>query len=128
MTAFFYCPYILAVFAISIAQLAGIIQIFLGLSVLLHFRVYHRRYGNQTNVVQLSYTENIGWQLGVGQSVDLIEIQASSIVTTFLIIVHYRIALSNKRLHSLVCFKDALSPREFKQLIVQLKISGLQEI
>jgi hypothetical protein len=115
----------LALLAILTLQVSVILQLILGGLVWVHFSVQKHQFTQQKQPRKLIYFEDSGWKLITRQATDVIEIQPSTVITTFLIVIHYRIVLGENTLHSIVCFKDALSPKDFKRLIVQLKITGL---
>ena len=115
----------LALFAMIISQLPDLLKIILILLIWVHFILEKRRYAKQKQPQILIYSEGLGWKLLMDQVAETIEIQPSTVITSFLIIIHYKIIFSENKIRSIVCFKDALNPKEFKKLSVQLKISGL---
>jgi hypothetical protein len=120
--------HILAVFAVFITQLLVWVQIILTCLVLFHFILLGKWDVRSTCQASLSYIENVGWQLGTEKYQQLIEIQPSSVVTSFLIVIYYRLALSKRKQLSLVIFPDSLDSKEFKRLLVQLKISAFENL
>lgn len=117
--------HVLAMIAALCNTLHVAIQTALSVFIALHFVWYWRRYDPRIDLGQLTYSETTGWTRGIGGRFQAIEILPSSILTTFLIIVHFRRLDFHDSPSTLVCFKDALTPAAFRQLTVQLKISGV---
>ncbi len=73
----------------------------------------------------LNYSTGEGWQIA-GQDLDFqtITILPSTVVTPWLTIIHYQ--TTEKPRLSLVVSKDALTPENYRQLIVKLKVKGIK--
>ena len=77
----------------------------------------------ELNTVYLRYTPHQGWTLlGDGDHYLPIEIQASTVVTEFLIALNW--AQNNGRRQSMIILKDAMSNDDYRKLLVWLLISG----
>ncbi|WP_407663548.1 protein YgfX [Methylomonas albis] len=77
----------------------------------------------EISVVYLRYTPNHGWSLlSNGDQYQLVDIQASTVVSRFLIALHW---VHNKgRRQSMIIPKDAISSNDYRKLSVCLIISG----
>ncbi len=122
---FFNSLHLLAAFAVILLKEPIPIQVMLGLLLVLHFSYYRRQYFGNGHHSTLCFSETAGWQIENQEKLASIEILPTTFISPWLIIIHYCYPSSNRTVHSIVCFKDALSRKTFKRLIVQLKIAGL---
>jgi hypothetical protein len=122
---FFNILHLFAGVAIIQLEVPVLIQVLLGLLLVLHFSIYRRKYFVSVKTSILRYSETAGWQLENQATLETIEILPTTFISPWLIIIHYCYPSSNRIVYSIVCFKDALSRKNFKRLIVQLKITGL---
>ena len=79
----------------------------------------------------LRYTTVFGWEISESNyCFDLIEILPSTVLTPYMVFLHYRIKQSGKhkqKVKAILIVKDALIDDDFRKLRVELKISGLQK-
>jgi hypothetical protein len=77
----------------------------------------------------LRYTTVFGWEIShSNQHFDSIEILPSTVLTTYMIFLHYRIddnGINKQKNKAIMIVKDALIDDDFRQLRVELRISGL---
>ena len=67
-----------------------------------------------------------GWEVAMlDDSFDAIEILPTTVITPYLIVLHFK--MPDKQKHIVLIVKDALTYDEYRQLKVQLRISGLQK-
>ena len=78
-----------------------------------------RRYRLGYYMFTLKHTTEFAWQL-CAEEISSIQILNSTVLTTFVIVLHLQI--DNKKRYLLVC-RDAVSAEEYRQLIVALKIN-----
>jgi hypothetical protein len=102
------------------------VRLFLSVFILGHFVLCWQRYWVKADADGLMYSDAAGWARMIGDVPMPIQILPSTILTPFLIIVHYQGLSSNVPNATWVCFMDALPQSAFRQLTVQLKITGLQ--
>jgi hypothetical protein len=86
---------------------------------------YLSRYHLRSKPYQLSYNEQAQWWLITENTSQTLQILPSSVITTWLIVLHFR--LENGQFQSLLIVKDALSTADYRTLVVTLKIAGLQD-
>ena len=67
-----------------------------------------------------------GWEVAMlDDSFDAIEILPTTVITPYLIVLNFK--MPDKQKHIVLIVKDALTDNEYRQLKVQLRISGLQK-
>lgn len=115
----------LSLIAAVMNTLPIMVKISLILFILLHFVWYWKKYVTQAVTTQFSYSDTAGWERITNQVPIAITILPSSLLTSWLIIIHYHQPPSTT-LKTQICFKDALAPSAFRTLTVQLKINGIQ--
>lgn len=126
-----YQRYFLTLFYVfsAIALLLCAIAFWLKLCALLTLLVglyWHLHCLKARPAIQLYYQERSGWFVDHANELIPIQIAPSTVLTSWVILLHYQIFPHSKR-HSLPCFKDALSAKDYKKLYVLLKIAGLQQ-
>ncbi len=79
--------------------------------------------------ITLRNTSEFGWEISNNSDqFDLVEILPSTVLTRYLIILHYIIQNNLKRKNrSVLIFKDALLKDDFRKLKVELKIEGIKK-
>ncbi|NYT47337.1 MAG: hypothetical protein H0A75_06910 [Candidatus Methanofishera endochildressiae] len=87
----------------------------------LYFYLQRYRCGFYTH--SLKYSAEFSWELVEGEHFSSMRILKSSVLTSFIIILHTEI--DNKRRNILVC-RDAVSGDKYRQLFVALKIMKLE--
>lgn len=122
--------YLLA-FIISVHSLALLSSLFLAVLISIKLFVlmlvcyslyFHlRRYQQGFYLSTLKHTTEFAWELGTKNSVTSIRILNSSVLTSFIIILH--VELNKKHRTILVC-RDAVSAEAYRQLFVALKITA----
>jgi hypothetical protein len=81
-----------------------------------HVQRYKRGYYLGT----IKYTKEFAWQLATAQQFSAMQILNSSVITSFIIVLH--IVVANQRCNILIC-RDAIPHEIFRQLRVALKIN-----
>ena len=67
-----------------------------------------------------------GWEMALSDNhFHTVKILASTVVTPYLIVLHYKI--QNKQKQTILICKDALIADDYRKLMVELKISGIQK-
>ena len=75
---------------------------------------------------QIRYSELSGWQLAESaHDFQTMQILPTSVLTAQLLVLHFR--LKTRKQYSLLIFNDALNTQDYRTLLVDLKISGLQK-
>ena len=121
----------LLVFIISIHSLALLSSLFLAILMPLKLLVltlicdslyFHlQRYKKGFYLFSLKYTTEFAWELFDKNSLAHVRILESSVLTSFIIILH--IEINKKHRNILVC-RDAVSAEAYRQLFVALKITA----
>jgi len=114
--------HLLALSAVLIASLADWIKALLILCLVLSNFIYSHRATGHKNKMAVRYSDANGWQIDAGNGFEAIQIRPSTVITPWLIVLHY--CLTNRK-HYLPIFCDALNTADFRKLLVQLKVSGL---
>lgn len=100
------------------------VKITLIIFIMLHFVWYWKKQVTQAVTTQFTYSETTGWERIVNDKPLAIHILPSTILTSWLIVIHYY-ELPATALKTQICFKDALTANDFRLLTVQLKINGI---
>ncbi len=67
-----------------------------------------------------------GWEMALSDHQFYpVKILASTVITPYLIVLHYKI--QNKQKKTILICKDALIEDDYRKLMVELKISGIQK-
>lgn len=97
-----------------------IVLLMVGYSLFFYLRYYQSRF----QPYEIRYSENLIWQLAIGDDdFQAIEVLPSSVITVWLIVLHFRLGKSKQQ--RLVIFNDALDDKDYRALAVALKIAGL---
>ncbi|NOQ36019.1 MAG: hypothetical protein GQ569_08995 [Methylococcaceae bacterium] len=100
-------------------QLAALLIVMV--SALFYWRDYHH-----FQSYQIRHSEAFGWQLAQTENdYQTLQILPTTVLTAPLIVLHFR--LQSRKTHSLLIINDALNTRDYRALLVGLKISGLQK-
>ncbi len=84
------------------------------------FYFHMQRYRQGYYLGTIKYTKEFAWQLATSQQFSGIQIINSSVVTSFIIVLH--IVVANQRSNLLICC-DAVPSEVYRQLRVALKIN-----
>ncbi|BCG63120.1 MAG: hypothetical protein methR_P0811 [Methyloprofundus sp.] len=84
-----------------------------------YFHVQRYRQGYYLGTIK--YTKEFAWQLATSQQFFAIQIINSSVITSFIIVLHIKVASQHRNL--LIC-SDAIPNETFRQLRVALKINA----
>ena len=77
-------------------------------------------------VIYIKYSAGKAWEIAsLENQLHSVEILSSTVLTSFLIIFHYKAQNDQKK--SIIIYKDALELGQFRQLLVELKITGLKK-
>lgn len=117
LTALLITLHVLAIAASISNALPGLIKATLCLTISLHFYWQLNRLKNQ--YYTLKYSEAFGWELSEGSDFIAIDILGSTVMTTFVVFLHYKKASGRKRV--LIIFHDALEEEDYRCFIVKLK-------
>ena len=85
-------------------------------SLYFHYRLYQKAY----KLLSLKYTTEFAWEIFRNNRLTSIRILNSSVLTSFIIILHIQI---NKKQRTVLVCRDAVSAEEYRQLLVALKIT-----
>jgi hypothetical protein len=78
--------------------------------------------GNNASTIR--YSDSIGWEWREQEHVFLqIEILPTTVTSLFLIVLHFKTQSQKKK--SILIYKDSMLADEYRQLLVILKINGL---
>ena len=84
-----------------------------------------RRYQQGFYLCTLKHTTEFSWELFNNNQLTRIRILNSSVLTSFIIILHVEI---NKKQQNILIFRDAVSVEAYRQLFVTLKITAKDNI
>ncbi len=97
---------------------------FLAFLIVIGSAFFHWRDCQHFKPYQIRHSELSGWQLATAtHEYQAMQILPSTVLTSQLLILHFR--LKTRKTHSLLIFNDALETKDFRALLVDLKISGL---
>ncbi|MDO8940100.1 MAG: hypothetical protein Q7U98_13160 [Methylicorpusculum sp.] len=114
--------HLLALSAVFLASLSIWIKALLILCLVVSNFIYSQRATGHKNKAAVRYSDANGWQIDVGSGFELIQICPSTVITPWLIVLHYSLA---NRKHYVPIFCDALETADFRKLLVLLKVNGL---
>ncbi len=118
----------LAIFIVAITVIPFISQVILIILILFSLIFYLKR-EKGVKVFTLRYSTAFGWEITNSENqFQLIEILPTTVLSPYLVFLHYKINNNNKKkkFHVLIT-KDRLSNDDFRKLRVELRISGLVE-
>jgi hypothetical protein len=115
----------LALFAIWVSAIPLAVKALLTILVIYNGQKVYKGKTRFDKTHWLNYSSGQGWQIA-GQDLDFqtITILPSTVVTPWLTVIHYQIKEQSRL--SLVVNKDALTPENYRQLIVKLKVKGIK--
>jgi hypothetical protein len=120
--------YGLAIFAVHLSDIQLIYQ--LGLSLIILIEGYYRYYHYQLSATaKIRFDPNVkNWQLAINFTADYspIHILPSTVLTTQLILLHYR--LHSNRKQTLIIVKDSLTRSQYRLLLTMLKINAIKMV
>jgi len=111
----------LALTAAAASEVTFLIKLSLFLALAISLQNMLRKYFISPDNCILSYSEHFGWRLGVGDQLQQVKIMPSTVITNMATILLYKQQNGVKR--AMLVFNDALSPEQYRQLKVTLKIS-----
>ncbi len=76
--------------------------------------------------ISLFYHNDTGWGLTQSSDVRAIVIQSSTVVTSLFCVIHYSEG-ANSKVHTLLCFRDSMPRKDYKMLMVLLKITPISK-
>ncbi|MCK5870896.1 MAG: hypothetical protein KAG45_09765 [Methyloprofundus sp.] len=115
--------HVLAIFTSFMLPLSYVLKALLILVPVSSFYFYIQRYRHHYYAFSLKYSAESSWELIEGDDYLAMHILKSSVLTSFIIILH--VEIDNKRRSLLVC-QDAVSAEEYRRLFVALKIMKLE--
>lgn len=110
----------IASLAVLLAVLPMVVKVGLLAWIALHFMALHKHLRRQSEMFR--YTDAKGWEVLVDEQVKSINVLASSVITTKMVVLHYQCA--SQRCYFVVVY-DALSEECYRQFVVCLKTTGL---
>lgn len=124
LTYFIVCTHMLALIACLLTALPIGIKTALITLVLLQMMRVLRSYVIDVPRTIFRYTESKGWELAGKNAFMPIQIVDSTVISTFIIILHFYVSEGRKQ--SILIPYDALTIEEFRKITVELKISGFK--
>lgn len=76
---------------------------------------------NHAKDYKIKHTEGSGWELNEGKDFETIDIEKSTVLTTFAIFLHFK---KKTKKQSLLILNDMLTEDDYRRLIVRLKTNG----
>ncbi len=118
----------LAVFIVGITAIPLIPQVILIILILFSL-IFYLKQEKAIKIYTLRYSTAFGWEITNSENeFQLIEILPTTVLSPYLVFLHYRISNNNKKQNIYVLItKDRLSHDDFRKLRVELRISGLRE-
>ena len=114
----------IAIVAAFINALDLIYKIIITIMILVSLFIYLKREIN-FHGLSIRHSTEFGWEVAYSENnFYAIEIVASTVVTRYIIILHF---VQNKENQTMLICRDALFYDEFRKLMVALKISGLKK-
>lgn len=116
--------HLLAIIAVFLSPVSWSFQWLTGLGVVISF-IFYRRFA--TYAFTLKHNPSVGWEwldiTGVTGDFSGIEILPSTVLTTFLIALHFK--TQNHRNKAIIICKDTMPTDQYRQLLVALKVNGI---
>ena len=117
--------HVFALAALLVSAIVPLYKTLLVLSIVISGHVYWRAYGPSNEAYKVRYTDAFGWELSVSNQYRPIRILKSTVLTTWVIVLHYQ--MDDKKRYCAI-YNDALSKEGFCRLTAQLKIAGLDDL
>ena len=111
-----------------LALIAGIgnalpdwLKLMLVMTIALHYLVMQNKFIKRLPGSKLKFSSISGWELAIKTNYDPIQILKTTVITRFVIILHF--LDQNRKKRSILICKDSLAAEEFRKLTIELKIS-----
>jgi len=115
----------IAILATFTNSLSIVYKIILLIGILVSLIVQLKREDNFKGLI-LRYSEVTGWEItSLENQFSSIQILPSTVITHYLIVLHYKIQNQKKR--AIIICKDTMTNDNYRKLLVALKISGLSK-
>lgn len=89
--------------------------------VTMSFLTMLRKIRRASRPIELCYSDAGGWTMRNGEELLPVELFASTVSLSWVVILHYRILMQNQR--TLMIFRDSLTAEEYRKLKVALRIA-----
>ncbi len=117
--------HVMAVFAAILNTLALSYKVIIIALVLISLWRY-LKWGVAAKAFSIRFSSILGWEVAMlDDSFNAVEILPKTVITPYLIVLNFK--MPDKQKHIVLIVKDALTDDEYRQLKVQLRISGLQK-
>ncbi|KAF3981958.1 MAG: hypothetical protein HFP78_04305 [Methylococcales symbiont of Hymedesmia sp. n. MRB-2018] len=115
--------HVLAIIAVFLSAVSLLIQWLICPLLIISFIFYSRPRDNSKII---RYGTLTGWEMSDrGQGFSSIKILPATVISTFLIVLHFETDIHQKK--TILIGKDSLSENGYRQLLVSLKINGLNK-
>ncbi len=117
------CLHSIAIFSLVLSGLILLYKTAIIILILISLVFYLKP---QREEYYIRYSDAFGWQISFSNNqYQAIQILTSTVITSYLIFFHFRVDKQTKQ-STIIC-KDALIENEYRKLMIELKISGLEE-
>ena len=115
----------MAILSIALSHLVLMYQILLSLLMMTSFIYYYLKIILLRKACVLRYQSYSGWDIlwNKSEHFKAIKILSTTVISSLVVILHYQMKDNNHQ--CILIFKDALTHNAYRQLKVQLKLSGL---
>lgn len=113
----------LAMAACLFNTLPVVLRVLAFAAVVCSFMQSFEQHCNSARVIELRYSDSRGWALGDGIKRLPISLLASTISTSWIVVLHYRPPQQSKQ--TLLILRDAVTTEEYRQLRVALRIAPI---
>jgi len=115
----------IAIIAVFINALTMLYKMILTVFILISLFFYIKKEFNFRGLT-LRHAASCGWEIAfLEKEFSLIQILPSTVITHYLIVLHYKTQKHKKR--AIIVCKDAMTNDNFRKLLVALKISGFSQ-
>jgi hypothetical protein len=115
----------IAILAVLTIVLTTVYKIVLVVAILVSLTVYLKKENSFKRLI-LRHVEVSGWEIASFENqFSSIQLLPSSVLTQYLIVLHYKI--QNKKKRAIIICNDTMTNGNYRKLLVALKISGLSK-
>lgn len=121
--------HVLVLGAVIANDLAWFIKLLVFISVIFHLG--YVLYRPNRSIKGIQYTEAIGWELLMGNDLVPIDVLKSTVITTQMLFLHFKIRssylfLNRWRKSTFLVVRDMLSEQDYRHLVVKLRMTAIK--
>jgi hypothetical protein len=121
--------HVLVLVAVIATNLALFIKLSLLIGVICHYGFI--LYKSKSSIIGIKYSEEIGWEILIGNDYMPIDVLKSTVITTQMLFLHFKIRpsylfLNRWRKSTFLVVSDMLSEQDYRYLVVKLRMTVIK--